>query len=201
MSDPKQPNGANAPSGTAAASPSGSEDLDALLTDFKGTNEPGKTPDISKLIRGIEPVVRFAEGAKAKEEAAARQKVVDESVAAVKGAEELKDLDGEVVEGFLINRYQKNAEFRAAHDHRAENPDNWTKALAKAQEDLKGKMKALPGNTVRSDLEAATAAVRGSSTKPPADDEGPSLDDKINMNDQQWRAHLRKRETARLARR
>lgn len=194
MSDDPKQNGANPPNGNGDAS--SNQDLDALLTEFKG-NEPNKTsPDLSKLLKGIEPVVRFVDEARAEKETAARAKVVEESVAFIKGADELKDFDGEIVEGFLFQRYQKDAAFRSAHDNRDKDPGAWTKALAGAQESLKEKSGKMPANTVRSDLEAATAAIKGSSAKPPADTDGPSLDAKINMSDHQWQQHIERRAAA-----
>ena len=86
-----------------------------------------------------------------------------------------KDFPKRWMKGYLEVYAQENQSFVNAFADRNSNPQNWRAELAKAKEAFPEALKELPGNKVRSDVEAAKAAVSGTSTEPPDDDDdGPS---------------------------
>ena len=186
----------------AEATPSAEPDLDTLLKDW---SEPGETPkpaepppqavvaksDVSALLKGMQPLVNYAESSMKKEKADAEKTVTDEAVALIKSDETLKDVDDNFVHDHLVGKYNRDTEFRAAYDNLGENPDGWKKALEGAQSGLAETISALSGNT-RSDIEAATAAVNGSSPEPAPEPEISPMQ-KAAMPEHEWQAHKRER--------
>lgn len=189
MNDQKTQNTNGADTASAAA---GDTDLDGLLNEFneEATPKPGQ-PDVAGLVKGLEPLVRYVEEDKREKQAAQQQEVVDQAISFLKEEDALKEVDEEILHGSLLARYNKDEAFRSAHDNRGTDANAWSKALEGARKSLVEKVSSLPGNTVRSDVEAATAAVRGSSEQQSSDDEGLSTEDLNKMSDAEFERHKR----------
>lgn len=178
-------------------------DLDALRAEWNETTEqkpqpkpqpapkqvertepaPVEQPDYGKLIDAIKPVVSHIESERAQKQQAEAKKEVETAVAAIKG-EDLGQVDDEVAEGFLLARYNHDNSFREAYNQRQSNPNAWTTALDGARNAFKEKM--APFTSVRTDIEAATAAAEGQSTGEA--DQQVSNDDLMKMSDAEFAA-------------
>lgn len=182
----------------AEPTPSAAPDLDTLLKDWSEPDEKQTAvpqpqtvvaqTDVSGLLKGLQPLVNYAESSMSKDKANAEKQVSDEAVALIKSDESLKEVDDEFIHDHLIGKYNRDTEFRAAYDNLGSDPAGWKKALEGAQSGLAEKIGALPGSTLRDDVEAATAAVNGSSPEPAPEPEVSALD-MASMSDQQFKAH------------
>lgn len=190
--DDNQQQSASNPSDTGAAdSNSADADLDSLMNEWNQTDAPppaaAPQPDVGKLLNSLKPVVQYAESSMLKEQQQEQEEFINGAVSFIKEGEGLAGMDGDIVEGYLYSRYNKSADFKTAYDSRGSNPDGWNKALEEARTDFAGRT----GKTdVRSDIEAAKAAVRGSSDAAPSD-EGPSAKDLNTMSDTAFAAYKR----------
>ena len=178
------------------ATPSAEPDLDTLLNDWgktetkpesKPETKPEDAPraDYAGLLKGLKPLVDFADSEMKSKAATAEKKVADEAVALIKSDDALKEVNDEFVHDHLIGKYNRDTEFRAAYDNLGDNPTGWTKALEDAKSGLVEKISALPGSTIRSDMEAAQAAVAGSSPEVAPEAETSAVD-MASMSDQEF---------------
>ena len=193
MDDNQQQSTSN-PSDTGAAdSNSADAEWDSIVSEWNQADEPPKaaapqpSPDVGKILNRLTPVVQYAESSMLKEQQKEQEDFINGAVSFIKEGEGLAGMDGEIVEGFLISRYNKSADFKNAYENRGSNPDAWNKALEEVRTDFAGRT----GKTdVRSDIEAAHAAVSGSSDAAPSDD-GPSVRDLNKMSDRDFEAYKR----------
>ena len=193
MDDTQQQSVSNPSDAGAAENNSADADLDSLMSEWNQTDEPPKatapqpSPDVGKLLNSLKPVVQYAESSMLKEQQQEQEEFINGAVSFIKEGEGLAEMDGDIVEGYLYSRYNKSADFKAAYDSRGTNPDAWNKALEDARTDFAGRT----GKTdVRSDIEAAKAAVSGSSDAAPSDDR-PSVKDLNTMSDHDFEAYKR----------
>lgn len=148
---------------TGNAAGSGVSDLDRFLTEFTESEKPSQpTPGLEKFVEVVKPVVEYAESKRREELITAEKKSVQDAVDFVKNDEGLKTVSNRLVKGFLQDRYAEDPSFKTAYDNRSKDPKGWESALNGAKTEFKTELATLSGNTVRSDVEAATAAVRGS---------------------------------------
>ena len=176
--------------------------LDALLKEFEQDDKPAAKPGakavqpaaLQELLKEFKPVAAFARGKMLEETRAGVQKDVDEAISALLEADETKGVPKRLVKGFLVDLYNEDQEFKAAFDNRTKNKSAWKGALAKAKDDLVEQVKTLPQNKVRSDVEAARAAVAGSKTNPSRESASdPDASAMFAMSDQEWGKYLAKK--------
>lgn len=162
MADPKQvePGTGDKPASAAGAATS---DVDRLLSEFETGKTQSKTelPTIKPILDAIKPLATFAQRKMQEEVSTAAKKSVADAVSAVKSLDDLKEVPDRIVRGYLQDRYVEDAEFRTAYDKQGENPQAWQGQLTKAREAFSEDMKFVSAKSVRSDVEAAKAAVRG----------------------------------------
>ena len=108
-------------------------------------------------------------------------------------ADELKDLPEKMKRGFLEAHAQETMEFKTAFENRAKDPKAWETAREAARDSFTEMVSELPGSKVRTDVEAALAAVDVTTDKP-ASDEGPSPVKKMKMSDYEWRQYMEEQE-------
>ncbi len=169
-------------------------DVDRLLSEFEEGKAAPKTdyPNIKPLIEAIKPLATYTTRKMQEETAAAGKKSVADAVSAVKSVDELKEIPDRVVRGYLQDRYVEDVEFRAAYDKQGENPQAWQAQLAKAREAFAEDIKVVAAKGVRSDVEAAKAAVKGAGKSQDTNQEE-SVDALFAMSDAQFRAFKEKK--------
>lgn len=188
MSTPpiNQPNSAAAPNagpnGTGAASPgtAGASVVERLLQEYDTTNS-GSNPQ-PKQTEDLQPIVEFARAEMQARAAASIEKDVKEAVAFLKQPDETKDLPDRLALGFLHALSQEDKEFSDAWANRHERPGAWRDALTKAQKEWTEEVKKIPASRVRSDVEAAAAAVQGQSHSPAPTGKLPPVSDLKKMS-------------------
>lgn len=187
------PNRADGGSQSQPEGRSGETDLDKALAEFQ-TAVPEKNPAV-ETSKSIDVLARFAAESLA-EKANERTKTdIDKAVSFVKDGGEVPDT---FVSGFLHYRAAEDPEFKAAWENRTKAPKAWDAALAKAKSDFAGEVTKLPGNRIKTDVEAARNSIRGG-TETPGD---PDKLDPValrKMSDQEWEKVL-EREYAKNAR-
>ena len=180
------------PSGTTETESSGESELDAFLKEYEAsskeksrTKPDAKPPDLVKVLQGLQPVVKFASSKMEQEAADTLKKDVDGAIDFLIEPDELTPLPKKWARGFLEVHAIENPTIGAAFENRATDPAAWSTALESTREALLKAIKELPGDNVKSDVEAATAAVQGTSTESTAE-EGPSIAVKAKMSDREW---------------
>ena len=193
------------------APPSEATDLAILIKEYEGdtkavdskpadsvipdTKPPESTPhaDIGKVLRAVQPAVDFVKKQEAKEAKAEFNADVKEVIDFFSEADELKDLPDKLKRGFLEVHAQETPEFKTAFENKTKDPTAWGKAMESARDAFTELASELPSSKVRSDVEAALAAVDGK-TEQPASDDGPSPVKKMNMSDYEWRQYTEEQE-------
>lgn len=183
-----QANASQTGNGAAAAAPSPSaaepSALDAALKEFESANAQPKAIDAFKA---LEPVVRYAESKMVAEQTAAVDADVSAAVKLVRAEANLDEkVPDEFVEAHLHRKAAKDPQFAKAWESRGENQDGWKARLKDEASSLKELMQKLPGNAVRTEIEAAHAAVRGVSHSPSGNADQPSPTQMFQMNDREW---------------
>jgi len=173
-------NGGAAPRSEPTA---GQSDLDTLLKEFE-TSET--KPDIGRVLRPLEPVIEFARTEMA---GRAKKEVEDDINKALDysyEAEELKGVPKRFVRGYYEAYASENPDFVQAFTDRGKNPKGWKAALEGARTEMVKEWKEVPTNTIRTDVEAARAAISG--TVQPG--EAPKLDPRklMKMSGSEYRA-------------
>ena len=190
----------NAGTIAAPAGQSATSDLDRLLAEHDAGKTQTTSPDyatVKPLIDAMKPVAQYAEGKMREEQNAAIAKSVSDAVSFVKSDETLKPISDKLVKGFLQDRYSEDASFKGAYDNRSKDPKAWDAALQSAQKDFKTEVQTLNGQSLRSDVEAATAAVRGAGRQPSNDGAKATPGKLRKMSDAEF-AEFKAEEAARL---
>ena len=175
----------------------GSETLDDLLKEYEGNSsrEPaaaeGKN-DVVRVLKGLQPLVKFAEGELNTKQTETLNKDVADAVSKVKSdVELLKDYPDKFIRGAMEAYAAEDPSFTKAFADRADNPAAWNEALDKGKVWMGNLAKEMPGNKVRDDIEAAKAAVAGTTdATAQSDDDGPSVAAMNSMSDVAWAAHM-----------
>jgi hypothetical protein len=137
------------------------------------------------------PVIQFAQGQMVEKVKAEVEKEVETAVNAIAGQEEFKDVPKRVSRGWLEAWAMETPSFKAAYNERKVNPKGWQAALQEAAqgfaEDVKGF--ASKGGNLRSDVEAAKAAVRGASNTQPPPQKAKSAAELRRMSDREFKQY------------
>lgn len=155
--------------GTAGNAVAGTDSpgaADPYLAEWDRSRSHANSPIPTELL----PVIRFAEGQMVEKVKAEIDKEVETAVSSITSQDEFKDVPKRLARGFLEAWALENPEFKTAYEQRKANPRGWQSALAAAGQGFAEDMKGIgsKGGNLRSDVEAAKAAVRGtSSTQPP----------------------------------
>lgn len=159
---------------------------DPLLAEFdSATTKPTAIP------QELLPVIRFAETKMHQEVKAEIDKEVDSAIGHLTGQEEFKDVPKRLARGFLEAYAQETPEFKKAYNERKANPKGWQSALEAAGQSWQEDMKGWGGQTVRSDVEAAKASVRGTSSAPPPPQRQKSTAEMNKMSDHDFAEYKR----------
>lgn len=150
-------------------SPVGTESLDSLLA--KWTESSSASPDdagnvVGRVLKKVEPALDFVATQAAKTQIEGLQTDLNAALDFMLEPADYKDFPKRWMRGYLEGYSTENASFSKAFEARGESPDAWRSELAKAREAFPEWLKELPGSKVRSDVEAAKAAVSGTSTEP-----------------------------------
>ncbi|KKN09161.1 hypothetical protein LCGC14_1049440 [marine sediment metagenome] len=193
------------------ASPSEAPELESLLKEYEGGTEtpvttepkaetkPEPTPnaDISNFAKAVKPVVDYVNEVKAEKQQERFDADLKGIMTFFSEADELKELPDKLKRGFLEAHAQEDPDFKTAFENRAKNPKAWETARESARDAFTELVAELPNSQVRTDVEAAKAAVDGTSEDKPASEEGPSPVKKMAMSDYEWRQY--KEEQSQLA--
>ncbi|MGI9502506.1 MAG: hypothetical protein ACR2RE_05575 [Geminicoccaceae bacterium] len=141
--------------------------LDSSLEEWGGSSPaPDNTRDVvGRVLKKVEPVIDFARTQAAKEENDAVEKDLNEALDFMIEPEEFKDFPKFWVKGYLEAHSAENPAFADAFNKRGENPEGWRAALSEARDKFAERAGQLPGSKVRSDVEAAKAAVSGTTNE------------------------------------
>lgn len=140
-------------------------DLAALVRQYEQETGDG---DRAALLKSLQPVVDFAKGEMSSREQAAVEEAIDQAYKFVTDDDSLKGLNKTVVRGFLEAYGVENPDFSEAFRNQKKNPGAWKSELGKGREWVKKQFEGLiKKSDMRSDLEAAKAAVAGTSTEEP----------------------------------
>lgn len=153
---PAQQNNANGAPGAA----------DPYLTEFDRAQQRPVAPQIPQELL---PVIKFAETQMVEKVKAEIDKEVETAVNTITGQEEFKGVPKRIARGFLEAWALENPEFKQAYENRKSNAKAWDAALTAAGQGFAEDMKGFGSkdSRVRSDVEAAKAAVRGVSNNEP----------------------------------
>ena len=195
------------------ASPSEATELESLLRDYEGgtktpdTKTPDTTPkaeadstpnaEIGKLAKALKPVVDYVNEDKAEKQQERFDADLKGIMTFFSEADELKGIPDKLKRGFLEAHAQDSPDFKTAFDGRAKNPKAWDTAMAAARDAFTELASELPSSKVRTDVEAAKAAVDGTTEDKPVSEDGPSSVKKMAMSDYEWRQY--KEEQSQLA--
>ena len=183
-----QANASQTGNGAAAAAPASSaaepSALDAALKEFESANAQPKAIDAFKA---LEPVVRYAESKMVAEQSAAVDADVSAAVKLVRAEAKLDEkVPDEIVEAHLHRKAAKDPQFAKAWESRTDNRDSWNARLKAEASELRELVQKMPGNAVKTDIEAALAAVHGASHSPSGNADQPSPTQMFQMNDREW---------------
>lgn len=149
-----------APAGREAGSET--SDLDTLLKEYE---DDGDTPKSDRTtLKAVRPILKYVQGKMAEEQ---EEKLADDlgkACAVLKEAEALSGVDDSLLVGFMEAYARDKPAFRKAFEARHDDPDGWQSQLLKGREWLEDTIdKSFKPKT--SDVEAAKAAVRGTTQK------------------------------------
>jgi hypothetical protein len=174
-------------SGTEAAASEESE-LDTLLKEYETDRTPEIKPngDVGRVVAALKPVLDYTRDRMAKDQADAVQGDLDNAFKFVTEQDELKSLKPAVVRGFLEAYGVDHPDFAKAFQNRQKAPEVWNEALVKGRDWLKEEFAGISKSDERGDIEAAQAAVTGTTDQVPDAKSGPSPTDMFAMSDVQW---------------
>lgn len=178
--------------GGAEAATSGESELDTLLAEYETDRTPETKPtgDVGRVLKGLKPIVEYAQDRMAKDRADAVQGDLDNAFKFVTEQEELKSLKPAVVRGFLEAYGVDHPDFAKAFQNRQKSPEAWNEALTKGRDWLKEEFSGMSKSDDRGDIEAAQAAVTGTTDQVPDAKEGPSVPAMFEMSDVQWESFM-----------
>lgn len=172
----KQTDTKDRPKGASEDESQGS-DLTALLQQYHQETGDKDSKDHLRVLESLKPVVDFAKQQMSKNEQDEVNQSIDNAYKFVTEEKALKGLNKTIVRGFLEAYGVENPRFYEAFRDQRKDPDTWKSELAKGRDWVKGQyeelLKGVGKSDIRSDLEAAKAAVAGTSTD---DDPGDKVD-------------------------
>ena len=143
--------------------------LDSLLDEWGNSSSasPDKTGDVvGRVIKEVKPVIDFARTEAARRANEQDEKDLKSALEFMAEPDEFKEFPEFWMKSYLEGYSADNPAFVDAFAKRGENPEIWKAALNEAREKFGERIKELPGSKVRSDVEAAKAAVSGTSNEP-----------------------------------
>lgn len=188
-------------------SPSEATELDSLIKEYEGATstpdtvtadskpavipptEPMPNADLAKFAKAVKPVVDYVHEVKAEKQEERFDTDLKNVMDYFSEEESLKEIPEKLKRGFLEAHAQENPDFKKVFDNRTKNPKAWETARESARDAFTELVSELPNSKVRSDVEAAHAAVDGTTEDKPASEEGPSPEEKMRMSDFEWRKH------------
>ena len=185
MTTAEKQNGADSPQKGAKA-PSQDSDLETLL---KGYDEAQPKLDTADILKKFEPVAKFAEKKMLEDEALELKAGIDSAVDFLLEPDEAKATPKKLVKGFLRDYAADNPEFAKAFTEQKQHPRVWSRELGSARDAFLEEIKGLSKGNDRADVEAAKAAVKGSKTQAPVEDDATPAQ-MFAMSDQEWKAHV-----------
>lgn len=176
------PNTANGGTQSRAEGGAAGADLDGLLNEFENPNPGAAQPRAAdtSVLKALKPVIDFANTEMNARAKAALDNDIKSAVSFVQEDEAAKAMPPRFVRGFLEGYAAENETFAQAFQNRQKDPATWQKQLGEARGAFLEEIKTLPGNTVKSDVEAARAAVSGRS-EPVGDKSAPSAVELVAM--------------------
>lgn len=185
------PNTANGGQPARAETGSAGADLDGLLKEFETPNPGTASPraDMS-VLKAIKPVIDYVDTEMKTKAKSALDEDIKKAVGFVKEDESAKALPDKLVRGFLEGHAVEDESFARAFQNRQADPSTWQAKLADARKALAEEIKSLPGNMVKSDVEAARAAVAGRSE--PVGDTAPSAIELASMSQRDFDDYVKK---------
>ena len=173
------------PDDATAESSAGTSDLETLLNEFKERTPPKQEKPEEDELRQF---VRH-------EMLERQQKRVDDDIqsaaASLKKHEELGKLSDKRLKGLMSAYADEDPNFVKAFENRVEDPKAWESALeggAKFAIEFLSELRG-EGTSIRSDLEAAAAAVDGTTHEAPAEGKK-TAKELMAMSESDFRAHL-----------
>lgn len=178
--------------GGAEAAASGESELDTLLKEYETDRTPETKPngDVGRVLKGLKPLVDYAQDRMAKDQADAVQGDLDNAFKFVTEQDELKSLKPAVVRGFLEAYGVDHPDFAKAFQNRKAQPEAWNEALGKGRDWLKEEFSGFSKSDERGDIEAAQAAVTGTTDQVPEAKGGPTPTEMFAMSDMQFENYL-----------
>lgn len=185
---PSTANGGGTP---RAETGSAGADLDGLLNEFENPN-PGTQPRAeTSVLKALKPVIEFANTEMESRAKTALDNDIKSAVSFVQEDEVAKAIPPKLIRGLLEGHAAEDKTFASAFQNRQADPATWQKKLGEARGAILEELKGLPGNTVKSDVEAARAAVSGRS-EPVGDKTAPSPVEMMHMSQREFDAMVSK---------
>jgi len=182
---------------TAEAAPAGAVDakpaseLDSLLSEFKNATNNTKE---------LDPVIEFAKGEMARKQQESLDGDIAKAVEVIQKADDaLKGVNPKLIQGLMEAYAREDPGFAKAFEDRGKNPKGWEAALVEGSKFALDLLNDLPGNKGRDDLEAAKAAVDGTSTDSTPKDDEPDIAEIQKLSDFDFKQRLQE-EIAKAAR-
>lgn len=148
-------------------------DLDSLLAAFdtqtKTTVSPAPNQPVAPDVTALAATVQSLQGQIAEVSNFKFRQDMDETIKDIRGDMDGEVFDNEFVESWLDAQARKDQRLQTAWLQRESNPGQFKKIRAELGKAFVKKFSKLPDKQVTEDREAVTAAVRGASTRAPAD--------------------------------
>lgn len=178
--------------GSVEAATSGETELDTLLREYETGQkpEPNSNIDVARVLKGLKPVVDYAQNRMAKDQEDVVKGDIDSAFKFVTETEGLKTLEPDDVRGFLEAYSVSHPDFAKAFENRGNNPEGWNAALGKGRDWMTDRFAKFSGSTERNDIEAATAAVTETTDQVPSGKDGPTAKQMFDMSGVEWESYM-----------
>ena len=190
-------NSAPARQGVAGVS-NGNSELDALLAEHSEasqtvTQPTGNISEMSALTQEVRELRKERATDRERDAERARDEGLKKAVAFLREPEDAKAASETLAQGFIYGYANDHPEFSKAFDERSQNPETWNGQLKAAQDGFVKDLKSFgSGPDVIGDIEAAEAAVSGSTTEAQPKQDGPTPAQKARMSTREWEDYLAK---------
>ncbi len=178
--------------GSTEGAASGESELDTLLKEYETDRTPEVKPngDVARVLKGLKPVVDYAQDRMVKDQQDAVKSDIDNAFKFVTETDGLKTLEPDDVRGFLEAYGASRPDFAKAFENRSTNPEAWTAALGKGRDWMTERFAKFSGSTDRGDIEAATAAVTDTTDQVPDSKGGTTPHQMFAMSGTEWESFM-----------
>ena len=170
--------------------------LDSLLAEWGESSSAEPEKDVvGRVLKKVEPALDFVRTEQERREIESLQGDLDSALNFMLEPDEYKEFPKRWMRGYLEGYSTENQDFSKAFAERREHPEKWKSELARAREQFPEWLKELPMSKVRTDVEAAKAAVKGSSTErveEPDKSEQEQAAELFDMSEGEYRRTIRK---------